>query len=103
MEDRNDRDTTLRTASRPTAVSLFTGCGGSDSGLKAEGFHILLANDVLPYAKEVYKCNVDQSNETEYLIGDITHLADFPDAQLLIGCYPCQGFCQGEPETPDRD
>ena len=88
---------TVQTAAArcPTAISLFTGCGGSDSGLKAAGFQILLANDIFPYAKEVYKANVDRANETEYLLGDITHFTDFPDAQLLVGCYPCQGFCQG--------
>ena len=87
-------------ASRPTAISLFTGCGGSDSGLKAAGFRVLLANDILPYAKEVYKANVDRPNETEFLLGDVTQFADFPDAQLLVGCYPCQGFCQGGARDP---
>ena len=29
----------------PTAVSLFSGCGGSDYGLHRAGFDILLAND----------------------------------------------------------
>lgn len=85
---------------RPTAISLFTGCGGSDSGLKSAGFQILLANDIFPYAREVYKANVDQGNETEYLLGDVTNLADFPDARLLVGCYPCQGFCQGGARDP---
>ncbi len=94
-----DAQTTAAT-SRPTAISLFTGCGGSDSGLRAAGFQILFANDILPYAKEVYKSNVDQSNETEYLLGDVTHLPDFPDARLLVGCYPCQGFCQGGARDP---
>ena len=92
--------TATATTERPTAISLFTGCGGSDSGLKAAGFQILLANDILPYAKEVYKANVDQADETEYFLGDVTNLADFPDAQLLVGCYPCQGFCQGGARDP---
>lgn len=36
-------------------VSLFTGCGGSDKGLIDAGCEILMANDILAYAKEVYE------------------------------------------------
>lgn len=74
------------------AVSLFTGCGGSDAGIIAAGFDVIMANDILSYAKEVYLANFP---ETDYLIKDVSDIQSFPDADLLVGCYPCQGFSQG--------
>ncbi|MGE9806047.1 DNA cytosine methyltransferase, partial [Escherichia coli] len=38
----------------PTVVSLFSGCGGSDAGVLNAGFNVLMANDILPYARDVY-------------------------------------------------
>ena len=84
----------------PTAVSLFTGCGGSDFGARAAGFKILMANDILPYARDVYMANQE---ETDYLLGDISLIESFPKADLLIGCYPCQGFSQGGAREADRN
>ena len=78
--------------SRPTAISLFTGCGGSDLGLIASGFNVVMANDILPHAQKVYLSNCP---ETEYVLGDIRELEKFPSTDLLAGCYPCQGFSQG--------
>jgi len=43
---------------KPTAVSLFSGCGGSDAGLVAAGFDVLMANDLLSYAAETYRANL---------------------------------------------
>ena len=83
----------------PTAVSLFSGCGGSDAGLLAAGFNVLLANDILPYAKDVYKVNWPDS---EYILGDVRKIGHFPEAELLVGCYPCQGFSQGGARDPSR-
>lgn len=76
----------------PTAVSLFSGCGGSDTGLVAAGFDVLMANDCWSYAAEVYAANLP---ETDYRVAPIQELTSFPEADLLAGCYPCQGFSQG--------
>jgi DNA (cytosine-5)-methyltransferase 1 len=83
----------------PKAVSLFSGCGGSDAGLLAAGFDVLMANDILPYARDVYLAN---HLETEYVLGDVRKIEHFPDAELLVGCYPCQGFSQGGARDPSR-
>ncbi|MCW0380784.1 Modification methylase BspRI [Xanthomonas sacchari] len=83
----------------PTAVSLFTGCGGSDAGLIRAGFDVLMANDVLPYAKDVYLAN---HPATDYRVSDVTTIRSFPQADLLVGCYPCQGFSQGGVREPSR-
>lgn len=74
------------------AVSLFSGCGGSDAGVIANGFNVLMANDKLSYARDVYQANHPQ---TDYVLGDVAKVKTFPAAQLLVGCYPCQGFSQG--------
>ena len=76
----------------PTAVSLFSGCGGSDLGLHQAGFNILLANDILPHAQQVYLNNLP---ETDFQLGDISAIPNFPQADVLAGCYPCQGFSDG--------
>ena len=82
----------------PTAVSLFSGCGGSDFGLLDAGFEILLANDVLSYAAHFYTQNLPS---TEFRNCDVAEIHSFPYADLLAGCYPCQGFSQGGVRNPD--
>lgn len=80
-------------------VSLFSGCGGSDAGVINAGFDVLMANDILPYAKDVYLAN---HPATDYVVGNVTKIEHFPAAQLLVGCYPCQGFSQGGVRDPSR-
>lgn len=76
----------------PKVVSLFSGCGGSDAGVVAAGFEVVMANDLLPYARDVYLAN---HPEADYVVDDIAKIDKFPVAELLVGCYPCQGFSQG--------
>lgn len=83
----------------PTVVSLFSGCGGSDAGVLSAGFDVLMANDILPYARDVYLAN---HPETDYVLGDVSSIESFPSADLLVGCYPCQGFSQGGVRKADR-
>lgn len=83
----------------PTAVSLFSGCGGSDAGILRAGFDVLMANDIMHYAREVYLAN---HPETDYIRANIATIEHFPTAELLVGCYPCQGFSQGGLRNPDK-
>lgn len=83
----------------PKAVSLFSGCGGSDAGVIAAGFDVVMANDLLPYARDVYLAN---HPVTDYVVGNVSKIQAFPVAELLIGCYPCQGFSQGGLRDPSR-
>ena len=80
-------------------VSLFSGCGGSDAGVIAAGFEVVMANDLLPYARDVYLAN---HPATDYQVGNVTKIESFPSAELLVGCYPCQGFSQGGVRDPSR-
>lgn len=81
------------------AISLFTGCGGSDYGLHGAGHEVVLANDILPYARDFYDRNLPK---TDYILGDVGELKKFPSADILVGCYPCQGFSQGGVRKADR-
>lgn len=83
------------------AVSLFSGCGGSDAGVIAAGFDVVMANDIIGYARDAYLANLP---ETDYRLGDVSQILDseFPAAELLVGCYPCQGFSQGGAREADR-
>lgn len=83
----------------PKAVSLFSGCGGSDAGIIAAGFDVVMANDKLPYARDVYLAN---HPTTDYVLSDISKVKEFPNSELLVGCYPCQGFSQGGVRDPSR-
>lgn len=77
-------------------ISLFSGCGGSDLGLKRLGYDVIWANDICEAACETYRDNVGSVIEC----GDIADFNRFPRAELLVGCYPCQGFTQGGRRNP---
>jgi DNA (cytosine-5)-methyltransferase 1 len=74
------------------AISLFSGCGGSDVALSDLGVDIVWANDICEAACQTYQDNIPNA---KIECGDISDFHDFPSADLLVGCYPCQGFTQG--------
>lgn len=49
------------------------------------------ANDISKVACDTYSDNIGQVIQC----GDIADFNGFPTAELLVGCYPCQGFTQG--------
>jgi DNA (cytosine-5)-methyltransferase 1 len=71
------------------AVSLFSGCGGFDLGLTRCGAEIIWANDVDHHAASAYRSIFP---DTEFIHKDIRKIDHFPQAEILIGCYPCTGF-----------
>lgn len=81
-----------RHMAKPKAISLFSGCGGSDYALEHLGYKIVWANDIWQTACETYKENLDNQ---KIECGDIRDFERFPRADLLVGCYPCQGYTQG--------
>jgi DNA (cytosine-5)-methyltransferase 1 len=82
---------------KPKAISLFSGCGGSDLALVRAGFEVVWSNDIWDVACETNRINLQDSNVVE---GDIRTFNDFPKVQLLVGCYPCQGYSQGGRRNP---
>jgi DNA (cytosine-5)-methyltransferase 1 len=75
------------------AVSLFSGCGGSDLGLRDAGIWPIWANDASEAACDLY--DVVTGTRDVVRRGDIDGIRKFPSAELLVGCYPCQGYSQG--------
>lgn len=71
------------------AVSLFSGCGGFDWGAQEAGIDIIWANDIYIHAETAYKTLFPS---VHFEAGDIRKVQKFPEADVLIGCYPCTGF-----------
>ena len=71
-------------------VSFFSGIGGLDKGFEEAGYSVIWANDFDKYAVQTYKANY----ENEIVLGDINEipLEAIPDADVLIGGFPCQPF-----------
>lgn len=73
-------------------VSLFSGAGGLDYGIKSAGNNILWANDIDENAVKTYSHNIGN----EIHCADIAEISikDIPDCDVVIGGFPCQGFSQ---------
>lgn len=88
-------------ASALTAISLFSGAGGMDVGVKEAGFKILLANDLDPDACATYRAN-HGAHIVEGTVLDILPLAGHLAAiDLVFGGPPCQGFSVAGKMDPD--
>lgn len=73
-------------------ISLFSGAGGLDLGLIQAGNTILWANDIDRDAVETYKENIGN----HIICDDIKNvdILSLPDADVVVGGFPCQGFSQ---------
>ncbi|MGZ8212897.1 MAG: DNA cytosine methyltransferase [Methylosarcina sp.] len=71
-------------------VSLFSGAGGLDLGLKLAGHDIIWANDIFMDAADTYRVNIGDHIDTR----DICSIpsSDIPDCDVVVGGFPCQGF-----------
>jgi DNA (cytosine-5)-methyltransferase 1 len=76
--------------STKSIVSLFAGAGGIDLGLTRAGHKILWANDFDFDSCETYRFNLGNHIHC----GDIRNIdsKEIPDADLIVGGFPCQGF-----------
>lgn len=82
-----------------TAVSLFSGAGGLDMGFERAGFRIIWANDF-----DADACKTHENWSTAKVIcKDIAKIdvADIPDADIILGGFPCQGFSLSGPRKID--
>lgn len=82
-----------------TAVSLFCGAGGLDIGFERAGFHTIWANDFAPDACKTH----ERWSDAKIICGDIGKISadSVPDADVLLGGFPCQGFSLSGPRKLD--
>jgi len=82
-------------------ISLFSGAGGLDLGFSLAGHEIVWANDFDEYAVQTYEKNFNRFNKHKVVRGNIIDYLnndeeflkkDIPDADIVIGGFPCQGF-----------
>lgn len=74
-----------------TVIDLFAGCGGMTQGFVQEGFRPIRAVEHDLHAAATYAANF---GEDHMYWGDIADFGDddIPDADVVIGGPPCQGF-----------
>ena len=71
-------------------ISLFSGAGGLDLGMKNAGHTILWANDIDSDAVDTYRHNIGD----EIRLEDIALIdpEEIPVGDVVIGGFPCQGY-----------
>ena len=83
---------------------MFSGCGGFDWGVQQLGAKVIWANDNDSYASATYQSLFP---DVEFVEDDIRNIKTFPEADILIGCYPCTGFSEAArrkaPGASERD
>ena len=74
-----------------TVIDLFAGCGGLSCGLEMIGKQILWANEYEKSYFQTYKVN---HPNTECVLENIKviDVKNIPDADIVVGGPPCQGF-----------
>jgi DNA (cytosine-5)-methyltransferase 1 len=85
--------------SRPTAIDVFSGCGGLSHGLRLAGFNVIGAVDNSALSVWTYRLNHRRTYVWEKDISDLT-IAEVKrklnlkigELDLLAGCPPCQAF-----------
>jgi len=71
-------------------ISLFSGAGGMDLGFSQAGYSVVWANDIWQDAVKTYRLNLGD----HIVCRDMRFInaSEIPDADVLIGGFPCQGF-----------
>lgn len=72
-------------------IDLFAGCGGMTAGFKSHGFDPVLAVEWNLHAAATYAANFGEEHTFWGDIGDALE-GDIPEADVVIGGPPCQGF-----------
>ena len=71
-------------------VSLFSGAGGLDLGLKKAGHDIVWANDIFTDAVATHRKNLGGHVDAREI--QTIPNSDIPECDVVVGGFPCQGF-----------
>jgi len=71
-------------------ISLFSGAGGFDLGLIQAGHKIVWANDFDQDSVATYLKNIGNHIICKDI--SVVKMSDIPDADVVVGGFPCQGF-----------
>lgn len=94
-----DNSTRKRNKKKPTAIDVFSGCGGTTKGLREAGFRVIAGIECDSLAVRTYRENhrgvkVWEDDVTEIAIAPLLrhHKLRKGELDLLVGCPPCQAF-----------
>lgn len=98
------------TAHELRAVSLFSGCGGLDLGMRRAGFRVLLGVDTDPCAVRSHEANFPESRFFSGSIADFTEASaaeliggeTLSQVDLLVGGPPCPPFSKSRFYLTDK-
>lgn len=108
-------------------LSLFSGCGGLDLGFELAGLEAVMGKEVMESAfsnQDVFNSNIDnnvfntiyvndifdearqtyEKNAGHYIYmdkSDIRKIKQFPQADIVLGGFPCPGFSEAGPRLVD--
>lgn len=71
-------------------LELFAGIGGFRLGLEKAGHECVWANEFTPKAASIYEYNFKHKPDGRDIRG--IHVDEIPDADLLVGGFPCATF-----------
>ncbi len=110
-------------------LSLFSGCGGLDLGFEMAGLKAVMGEEVMEAAmsdRKVFEENIDNNvfntiyvndifnearetyehNAGRYIYmdkSDIRKIKKFPEADIVLGGFPCPGFSEAGPRLVDDE
>lgn len=95
------------TVTHPTAISLFSGAGGMDTGFSMAGWHVVFSNEMDPDAASTYRANSSYLDGETMHVGDINEYLDeldtYKGVDLVFGGPPCQGFSVAGKMSPEDE
>lgn len=97
---------------RPTCVSLFTGAGGFDVGLRAAGFDVVFATDAEPLCEATYRHPDNFGPSAVFHVGNVSGVtralieratgSTLDDLDLLVGGPPCPPYSKSRFHLKDK-
>ena len=90
--------------SKPTALSLFSGCGGDTLGMTNAGIDVIAYSEIKTRFQETHELNFEHS---KLVGGDINKISDEDFEKLagkidiIFGGFPCQSFSNAGKKDPN--